>query len=157
MRELKQLLQEELKNAGIAAKAAGQWRLGGLIEENCVFIQLQQASVTQGGMYGYLGQDTQGNEQYGMALNVKFALVLLSPSAAGGEGAEAFAEEVLNTLMASVSVLGIQDMVCAQAEYDSLRDCFKQEIVVSNQVMAYGVKTEAGITLERFCVQAQMQ
>ena len=154
MLELKRLLQEELNNANIQARNASDWHMGGPVEEKGAFISLRQAGISPGAMYGYVGLDAEGNERFGMVLDVKFALVLLSPKKDGGIGAETFGEDTANALMVSAGRLGIREMVCNEAAYDKIRDCFRQEIVVFNQVLAYGVKEDTGIRLEQFCIQA---
>ena len=157
MLKVKEVLRQGLQDAGIAASDARAWRLGTLVEKKGVYISLRQVTVTQGAMNCYLGLDSDGNEIYGMAVDVQFALVLLSPKADGGYGAEAFAEETLNALLAASELLDVREVTCGEAMYDSQRDCFRQEMVVSNQMMAYGVRTDVGIALERFCIRASVQ
>lgn len=157
MLTLKACLKEGLKEAGIKAGDAGDWRLGELIIEKALYISLRQAVAAQGAMQSYLGCDAEGCEVYGMQMEVKSALVLLSPKGDGGYGVEAFAEEVMNVLLSATQRLGIRAICCEEMAFDSLRDCFRQEIVLTQQVMAYGARTDEGIALEEFRVLAEVQ
>lgn len=157
MLDLKETLRKGLADAGISAGNAREWSLGKLVEERGLYISLRQVTAAQGALYHYLGVNSDGDELYGMTMDVIFALVLLSPKSSGGYGAEEFAEETINALMAVPEAMGAREIVCGEAEYDSLRDCFRQEIVVSNRVMAYGTQTDVGTKLEDFHIEASVR
>lgn len=154
MLRMKHELKTILNGAGIPAEYGGDWKLGKVIRDHGVYISLRQISGTEGALHQYLGTDAQGNELYGMALELKFALVLLSPKEQGISGAEAFGEETMNAVLGAMQQLGAREILCSEAKYDALRDCFRQEITVDSQVMAYGVETNQGICLTEFRVQA---
>ncbi len=157
MLDLKETLRKGLADAGISAGNAREWSLGKQVTERGLYISLRQVTAEQGALYHYLGANADGDEVYGMTLDVKFALVLLNPKGSGGCGAEEFAEETLNALMAAPDVLGARAISCGEAEYDSLRDCFRQEMVVSSRVMAYGTRTEEKTKLEDFRIEASVR
>ena len=157
MLELKEKLRQILQDAGISADNSGNWKLGDLLLENHAYISLRQVTAEQGAMYRYLGCDEDGSEIYGMLLTVKFAVVLLTPKAYGGYGAEEFAEEAMNAILMASGQLGARDVVCSEAGYDSLRDCFRQEILVESRVLAYGTETDSGILLTGFRIRAEMR
>lgn len=156
MQEIKAALKAALKQAGISAADGGAWKMGPLQKENGVFISLRQIKGAQGAFQQYLGMDVNGNEVYGAELTVTFALVLLTPKELGAPEAEAFGEEVMNAVLLAVGQLGIQEILCAEAKYDSLRDCFRQEITVQSRMVAYGTETDGGIALRDFRVKALM-
>lgn len=157
MKKLKQLLKQELERAGICTEDAKAWRLGQVITDNRLYISLRKLSAVQGALSGYLGMEANGDEIHGMCLDVQFALVLLTPREYGGYGAEEFVEEIMETLMLLSEHLGVREILCGEAGYDSLRDCFRQEVLVSNQVMAYGTVQDEGVVLEDFRIQPSMR
>lgn len=154
MQELKAALKETLKQAGIAVTDGGAWKMGPLQKEKGVFVSLRQITGTQGAFQQYLGMDINGNEVYGAELTVTFALVLLTPKELGAPEAGVFGEEIINAVLLAVGQLGAQEILCAEAQYDSLRDCFRQEITVQSRIMAYGTETDSGIELRDFRVKA---
>lgn len=153
MTSLKTELKELLQQGGIPVEDGGAWKMGTILRENRAYVSLRQISGMQGAFQQYWGTDEQGSEIYGMQLVVKFALVLLSPKSLGAAGAEAFGEETLNRVLMGAGGLGAQEIHCTEARYDSLRDCFQQEISVESQVMAYGTETDGGIRLSGFRVK----
>lgn len=156
MQELKAALKAALKQAGISAADGRAWKMGPLQKEKGVFVSLRQITGAQGAFQQYLGQDIDGNEVYGAELTVTFALVLLTPKELGAPEAEAFGEEIMNAVLLAVGQLGVQEILCAEAQYDSLRDCFRQEITVQSRIMAYGTETDSGVALSDFRVKALM-
>lgn len=153
MNSLKTELKECLRQGGIPVEDAGAWQMGKILRESKAYVSLRQITGGQGAFRQYWGTDEQGNEIYGMQLTVKFALVLLTPKSLGAAGAEAFGEETLNTVLTGAGELGAQEILCTEARYDSLRDCFQQEISVESHVMACGTETDSGITLTGFRVK----
>lgn len=154
MNKLKQMLLAQLAENGVLTEAGKEWRPGKLVEEKGAFLSLRQATAEQGALCRYLGCDAHGAEVYGMRMEIEFALVLLSPKAGGGAGAEEFAEQVFDGLLNASGNLGLREISCGEAGYDSLRDCFRQEIRAKCLVMAYATKTDEGMCLEEFRIQA---
>lgn len=156
MQELKTVLKSALKQAGIPVADGGPWEMGAIRKEKGVFVSLRQITGGQGVFQQYLGTDSNGNEVYGSELSVTFALVLLTPKERGAQEAERFGEETINAVLLTVSQLGAQEIQCSEAGYDSLRDCFRQEITVQSRIMAFDTETESGVTLREFRVKALM-
>lgn len=154
MRSMKEALMRILNQAGIRPEEAGAWAMGSLLEKNKVCLSLRQIVGVPGALFQYLGTGEDGDEIYGMELTVRFGLTLLCPKQQGATGAEDFEEEILNGLMLSLGDLGAREISCSEVQYDSLRDCFRQEITVENRVMAYGTRGETGMELTGFRVKA---
>lgn len=156
MQELKRALKSALEQAGIPVAEGGSWKMGTLRTEKGAYVSLRQIIGNGGALGQYLGTDSNGSEVYGAELTVTFALVLLTPKEWGAPEAEAFGEETMNAVLAAMSQLGIQEIQCSEAQYDSLRDCFRQEITVQSRMMAYGNETDHGVALREFRVNAEV-
>lgn len=108
---------------------------------------------TEGG-YQYLGCSASGAECYGVKLTVEFKLSLLTPKSSGGEGAEAFGEQVMDSLLSELGALALSEISLGQAEYDGVRDCFRQSLQAKTSVFAWGSVEDAYPLLSQFRVDA---
>lgn len=154
MNKLKASLMEALRSAGLTVEAGGLWRMGAPVKQEKVCVQILKTTAEDGAAHRYLGLDAQEQELYGMKLTVEFALVMLTPKTGGGEGAEAFAETMLDLLLSGAADMPIYGMTLEGAAYDETRDCFSQRLRVETSVMAIGAVNDGTLQLENFRLAA---
>lgn len=154
MNKLKSRIAEALSTAGLTVEAGGIWRMAVPVKTEKVCLRILKATAEDGAIYRYLGLNDQGEEQYGMKLTVDFGLVMLTPKSGGGDGAEEYAETVMDLLLTGIGSLKILNISLEEAAYDSVRDCFSQEIRMRIMVLACGTVTDSTVQLEDFRLEA---
>lgn len=148
MNELKRVLAEALENMGLSVEMAEQWKKSTPLKQNKICLKLRGISAEQGQMY--LGTDWQGAECYGRQLKVALSLILLTPREQGAEGVESLGEQVVERLISGIYGIDLREILLEEAKYDSMRDCFRQEVQMNIRAMALGEMEDGGFTLSRF-------
>ncbi len=123
MVELTEAFCSALTQAGIPACSAKGPDLSPRLKESAVAVSVKELAHSPGGFSAYLGIH-EGQELYGMRLNARMLLEILSPVHMGAAECRACLDRVSVALAQGVEGVSILEIVTHAPEYDPVGDYF---------------------------------
>ena len=156
MVELTEAFLAALTNGGIHAMAARGSNLSPRLKQSAVAVSVETLDSVPGGFSAYLGiQD--GQELYGMRLNARMRLDVLSPTKLGAEECRRALDSAAAVLSRGVEGVSICQILTHAPEYDPVGDCFagKLEAQCHSWLCAVPSQEDPG-TLEHFILKGAL-
>lgn len=156
MVELTQAFLDALTGAGIHARAAKGTERSPRLEASAVAVSVAELTQSPGGFSAYLGvQD--GQELYGMRVQAKMRLDVLSPVQMGAGECRRALDEACAVLAQGVPGVSITGIVSHAPDYDRVGDCFCAQVEVSCRcwLCAASSGSEPGL-LEHFILKGAL-
>lgn len=153
MVELTQAFLDALTGAGLHARAAKGTERSPRLAASAVAISVAELTQSPGGFSSYLGvQD--GQELYGMRVQAKMRLDVLSPVQMGAGECRRALDETCAVLAQGVPGVSITGIVSHAPEYDRVGDCFSAVVEVECRCwLCASGSAEASGTLEHFILK----
>lgn len=156
MVELTQAFVDALTGAGIHTRAAKGTEHNPRLKASAVAVSVEELAENPGGFSAYLGvQD--GQELYGMRVQAKMRLDVLSPVQMGAAECRRALDEVCAVLAQGVPGVSITGIVSHAPDYDRVGDCFCALIEVNCRcwLCASSSGSEPGL-LEHFILKGAL-
>lgn len=157
MKKLKVLIQEALEQEGFQIMDAMPWKSCGIVREPKICIAVKRLSAGEGACYQYLGLGENGQEQYGMRLNMQVLLTILSPKGGGQEQCQEYLEQVFYSLLQGIPGFPVMTLESSEISYHQVRDCFQADIAAETTVMVCQTATDTGREITEFRIRAAYQ
>lgn len=156
MVELTQAFLSALTGAGIHAMAAREPNLSPRLKQSAVAVSVEQLDAVPGGFCAYLGIH-EGQELYGMRLNARMRLDVLSPTKMGAGECRRALDQASGVLSQGVEGVSISQIVTHAPAYDPVGDCFcaKLEAQCHSWLCAVPSQEDPG-TLEHFILKGAL-
>lgn len=157
MEKLKAAMRQALEQEGFQVVEAMPWKSCGIVQEPKLCISIKSLSAEAGACYQYLGLDENGQEQYGMRLNMQAMLTILSPKAGGQETCQVYLEQVFFSLLRGIPGFPVVTLESTEVSYHQVRDCFQASILADTTVMVFMTVTDTGQEITEFRIRAAYQ
>lgn len=157
MEKLKAAIRQSLEQEGFRIMDAMPWKSCGIVQEPNICISIKRLSAEEGACYQYLGLDENGQEQYGMRLNMQAMLTILSPKAGGQETCQEYLEQVFFSLLRGIPGFPVMTLESTEVSYHQVRDCFHASILADTTVMVFKTVTDTGREITEFRIRAAYQ
>ena len=156
MVELTQAFLAALTEGGLHAAAARGAELSPRLKHSAVAVETEQRDAAPGGFSSYLGI-SDGQELYGMRLNAKMRLDVLSPTKLGAAECRKAMDLAAGVLAQGVEGVSICQIVSHAPEYDPVGDCFagKLEVWCHSWLCSVPSQEEPG-SLEHFILKGAL-
>lgn len=137
MEHLIELVLSALRAAGIHCVRALDKTTLPRLKSPMVAVGTDPSLCRQNALSRYLGQDSYGNERYGMQLEAKLQLEVYSPGRQDGAMCDSAAEQVITVFLRGIEGLFCGDIQLGRTEYDPKTDCFRRQISVPLALRLY--------------------